>query len=90
MSRDVVFEESTSWYTPEPTPPETSTNDLDNTEDNDQLRSIPDESPISTRLSGPQEPPNDRSNSRPSPKMDKGKAKMLGYEDDPSDGNEST
>ena len=30
-----------------PTRPEPSTNDLDNTEDDDQLRSIPDESPIS-------------------------------------------
>ena len=46
-----------SWYAHELTPPGTSTNDLDNTEDNDQLRSIPDESLISTRLSRPQEPP---------------------------------
>ena len=46
------------------------------------------ESPISTRLSGPQEPPSDQSMSRPNPKIDKGKAKMPEYED--SDGNEST
>ena len=46
------------------------------------------ESPISTRLSGPQEPPSDQSMSRPNPKIDKGKAKMPEYED--SDGNDST
>ena len=62
-------------------------NDLDNI---DQLRSIHEESLISTRLSGPQEPPSDRSTSRSSPKMDKGKAKMPEYEDDQSDGNELT
>ena len=39
------------------------------------------ESLISTRLSGPQEPPSDQSTSRPSPKLDKGKAKMMEYED---------
>ena len=38
-------------------------------------------------MSGPQEPPRDQSTSRPSPKLDKGKAKMPEYED--SDGNES-
>ena len=43
-----------------------------------------------TRLSGPQEPPSDQSTSRPSPKMDKGKAKMQEYEDDHFDDNEST
>ena len=42
-----------------------------------------------TRLSGPQEPPSDLSTSRPSPKMDKGKAKMSEYEDDRFDDNES-
>ena len=38
-------------------------------------------SPISTRLSGPREPPSDQSMSRPSPKTDKGKAKMTVYRD---------
>ena len=90
MSQDVVFDESESRYAPEPIPPETSTNNLDNTTDDDQLRSIPDESPMSTRLRGPQEPPSDRSTSRPSPTMDKGKEKMPEYEDDPSNDNEST
>ena len=33
MSRDVVLDESASWYEPEPSPPEPSTNDLDNTEE---------------------------------------------------------
>ena len=67
-----------------------STNDLDNTEDDDQLRSIHGESPISTGLSGPQEPPSDQSTSQPSPKMDKGKGKMSECEDNPYDDNEST
>ena len=40
------------------------------------------ESLITTRLSGPQEPPSDQSTSQPSPKLDKGKAKMPEYEDD--------
>ena len=40
VSRDVVFDESTSWYKPEPTPPEPSTNDLENTKDDGQLRLI--------------------------------------------------
>ena len=39
------------------------------------------ESTIMTRHSGPQETPSDQSISRPSPKVDKGKAKMLEYED---------
>ena len=39
------------------------------------------ESPIMTRQSGPQEPLSDHNISPPSPKLDKGKAKMLGYED---------
>ena len=90
VSWDVVFDEMASWDAPELTTLGTSTNDLDNTEDDDQLRSIPDDSLISTRLSRPQEPPSDQSTSRPSPKMDKGKANMPKYEDDPSDDNEST
>ena len=40
VSWDVVFDESTSWYKPEPTPPEPSTNDLENTKDDGQLRLI--------------------------------------------------
>ena len=39
------------------------------------------ESPISTWLSGPQEPPSDQSTSQPNPLLDKGKAKMQEYED---------
>ena len=49
---------------------------------------IIEQSPITTRLSGPQEPPSDRNTSRPSPKMDKRKAKMPEYKD--LDDNEST
>ena len=39
------------------------------------------EIPITTLLSGPQEPPSDQSIFRPTPKLDKGKAKMSEYED---------
>ena len=46
------------------------------------------DSMITTRLSGPQEPPSDQSTSQPSPKMDKGKAKMLEYKHDRFDDNE--
>ena len=45
---------------------------------------------ITTRVSGPKEPPSDQSTSWPSQKMDKGKAKMTEYEDDQFNGNEST
>ena len=45
VSRDVVFDESTSWYELEPTP-QPSTNDVDNTENDDKFRSILEESPI--------------------------------------------
>ena len=55
--------------------------DLDtDSEENDLLKTTRDESPISTRLSGPQEPLSDRSTSQPSPKSDKGKAKMPDYD----------
>ena len=43
-----------------------------------------------TRLSRTHEPPSDQSTSWPCPKMDKGKAIMLEYEDDHFDDNEST
>ena len=46
VSRDVVFDESTSWYAPELTTPQPSMNDLDNTEEDDKLRSIPEENSI--------------------------------------------
>ena len=39
------------------------------------------EIPITTLLSGPQEPLSDQSIFRPTPKLDKGKAKMSGYEE---------
>ena len=43
-----------------------------------------------TRLCRTHEPPSDQSTSWPCPKMDKGKAIMLEYEDDHFDDNEST
>ena len=57
------------------------------------MRLALEENPISTRLSGPKEPPSDQSTLWPSPKLDKGKAKMPEakmpeFED--LDGNEST
>ena len=57
-------------------------------EDDGQPWHITEQIPITTRLSGPQEPASDWSTSRPSSKKDKGKAKMPEY-DDP-DKNEST
>ena len=49
-------------------------------EDEDWLRHMFEESPITTRLSGPQEPLSNQSTSWPSPNLDKGKAKMPKYE----------
>ena len=90
VSRDVIFDESTSWYEPNSSPPELVEEEMEfNSKADIQPSPIPRESPISTRLSGPQEPPSDQSTLWPSPKMDtKGKAKMPEYED--SNGNEST
>ena len=82
VSRDVVYEESASWYEPRTTTtsfdPESAEQEM---EDEDQLEYIFEGSPITTRLSGPREPLSDQSTSRPSPKLGKGKAKMLEYED---------
>ena len=47
------------------------------------------ESPISTRMSGPQYPLSNQSVNRRYAKLDKGKTKMPEYEDDQSNGNES-
>ena len=93
VSRDVVFDESASWYAPEttttPTPLDAEYTER-GVEDEDRITRMFEESPVTTRLSGPQEPLSDQSTSRPSPKLDKGKAKMPEYEDDHFDGNEST
>ena len=59
-------------------------------EDGDRLGHMFEESPNTTRLSGPQEPPSDQSTSRPSPNMDKGNAKMAEYKDDRFNGDAST
>mgnify|MGYP002776103917 CR=1 FL=1 len=50
-------------------------------EDENQLTHMFEEIPITTQLSGPREPPSDQSIFRPSPRLDKGKAKMSEYED---------
>ena len=50
-------------------------------EDEDWLTLMFEESPTTTRLSGPWEPPSDQSIGRLSPRLDKGKAKMSEYED---------
>ena len=50
-------------------------------EDEDRLTLMFEDSPISTRLSGPREPRSDQSIGRPSPRLDKGKAKMSEYKD---------
>ena len=57
MSRDIVFNESESWYALGVAPSQPvafDQVDIDSVED-DQLRPTPDDSPISTRLSGPEE-----------------------------------
>ena len=78
MSRDVVFDKFTSWYTIDIAPSEPfATNFVIDSEEDDRLRLTPEECPISTRLSGPQKPPSDQSTSQPSPKVDKGTAKCL-------------
>ena len=89
MSRDVVFDESALWYKSEPTPPEPSSNELDDTKADDQLRSIPEETPITTRLNEPQEPPREQSTSRRVERWKKGRTKCQN-EDDQYDNNEST
>ena len=93
MTRDVVFNESASWYENGPTPPEPLPDGImanQGIEDEDRLRHMFEESPITNRLSGPQEPLRDESTSRPSAMMENGKAKMPEYEDDHFDNNEST
>ena len=79
MSRDVIFDESTSWYTVDlaPSDPIETNFDIIDSEEDDRLRLMKEESPISTKLSEPQEPPSDHNMSRLSPKSDKGKAKCL-------------
>ena len=54
--------------------------------DEDRLTIMFKESPTTTRLSGPQEPPSEQSLSQPSLRLDKGKAKMSDSEyEDPND-----
>ena len=90
-SRDVVLDESASRYAPEtfstPTPLSQESADI-TLEDEDRLTLMFEESPATTRLSGPWEPPSDQSLGRPSPILDKGKTKMYEYED--SNDNAST
>ena len=67
VSRDVVFDESTSWYTINSAPSNMIETDFDiDTEEDDRLRLTIEESLILTRLSGLQEPPSDQRMSRPS------------------------
>ena len=85
--------ESASWYPPEtiptPTPIDAESAEQE-LEDEDRLEHMFEDSLITTRLCGPQEPPSDQSTSRPSAEMDKGNAKMPEYEDDHFDGNALT
>ena len=50
-------------------------------EEEDRLTLMFEESPTTTRLSGPWEPSSDQSICQPSSRLDKGKAKMSEYED---------
>ena len=80
----MVFDESASWYAPEksstPTPLGQESAEMA-LEDEDRLTLMFGDSPISTRRSGLREPQSDQSIGRPSPRLDKGKAKMSEYED---------
>ena len=83
-SRDVVFDKSASWYAPEkPSSPSPLGEEFVITalEDEDRLTLMFEDSPISTWLSGPREPPSDQSIGRLSPRLDKGKGKMPEFED---------
>ena len=83
-SRDVVFDESASWYAAEksltPTPLGQESVDIA-LENEDGLTLMFEDSPTTARLSAPREPSSDQSIGRPSPRLDKGKAKMSEYED---------
>ena len=82
VSRDVVFNKSTSWYTIDSAPSEPIEIDLNiDSDEDDRLRLKLEERPMSTSLSGTQEPLSDQSTLWPSPKLDKGMAKMLEFED---------
>ena len=64
VSRDFVFDESASWYKPEtiPTPTQIKAESIEQQlEDGDRLEHMFKESPITTRLRGPQEPLSDQS-----------------------------
>ena len=50
-------------------------------EDEEWLTHTFEESPTTTRLSGPREPPSEQSFSQPSLRLDKGKSKMSEYDD---------
>ena len=91
MSRGVIFDKFASQYAPETTltltqlDPELVEQEI---QEEDRLKLMYKDNLLTTRLSGPQEPSSDHNTSRPSPGLDKGKAKMPEYED-PID-NEST
>ena len=55
VSRDIIFEESTSWYTPEtiPTPTPIDAESAEREQGGDHLEDMFEDSPITTRLSGP-------------------------------------
>ena len=81
ISRDVVFDESASWYKPDATPSDPIEEELNaNSDDETRPSPPPKDNPSSTELIGPQEPPRDENTSRPSPTSDKGKGKMPEYE----------
>ena len=74
-----MFDESASWYAPEMIPTSTlidAESAEQELEDGDRLEHMFKESPILTKLSGPQETRSDLSTSRPSLMLDKGKAKI--------------
>ena len=74
VSRDVVFDESASWYEPDSTPSGPNEEELDvNMDDDIQPSPLPKNNPSSIQLSGPQEASRVPSTSQQGARSDKGK-----------------
>ena len=90
VSRDIVIDESASWYELDSTLSNPIEEELNAISDDDiRPNPLPKDNPSSAQLSGPHEPSRDESTSRPSSKSDKGKGKMPEYELDHPDGSDS-
>ena len=78
VSRVIFFDESAFWSKPDSTPSDPIEEELNAYSDDDiQPSPLRKDNPSPTELSGPHEPSRDENTSQPSPKLDKGKRKML-------------